>query len=301
MAIHIWEETKKVAEIMREAAKKEIMPRFGKVKREEKEGASGKELVTEADIKASEFILERVRKDFPGSYSEEHLYEDRFNYERVWQFDPLDGTSDFCSGMLDGFAMHGAFLERNPEGKYDSKAGIIYLPGIDKLWMADDEHFTFKNNGLRQKIPEVRRDLLRGWIWNTDIRETDKVKYDNNGKVVHPLPLHIKTYKNIADKLGKRLEIIPGGGSGASFSDLLEGKINVLVINWDSSKEWDIAMAEPLVKKRGGFLCSFDGNDYKYNRKDSLNRAGYVSSIAFSKEEIMPHIYFDTFLKKGNT
>ncbi len=290
MGFDLWDETKSVAVIMQEAAEKEIMPRFGKqIERKEKQTSSGRELVTEADIRASRYILDRVRKRFPGSYSEEHLHDDRFNYERIWQFDPLDGTNEFSAGMRNGFAMHGAFLERQKNGEYRAKAGILYIPGEKKLWMADDGNFSFKINGRETAIDKPRKDLVRGWIRKSDINSPGAIFY-NNGNEVDSIKELKSIYRKIANGLKLSDKIIAGGGSGASFSDLLEDKVNLLILNWNNSKEWDIAMTEPIVKVRGGFLCDFQGNEYSYNRKDHLNRLGYVASITFKKEEIMPYL-----------
>lgn len=75
-------------------------------------------------------------------------------------------------------------------------------------------------------------------------------------------------------------------------------------MNYNYTKEWDLAMAEPLIRARGGFICDLDGNEFTYNRKDSqglgepYNLNGYVISIAFSKEEIIPNISKDLLIDK---
>jgi len=79
-------EVKQMIELMLKASKKEILPRWGKVKAKQKGGKKRfKDIVTKADIKTSSFILKNIRKKFPGSYSEEHKYSDRFNYDLIWQ------------------------------------------------------------------------------------------------------------------------------------------------------------------------------------------------------------------------
>lgn len=274
---------KKVIEVMKEAAQKEILPRFGRVNLRVKESfGSFDEYATEADKEASKIILEKIRPEFPGSYSEEQLFENRFDYDLVWQFDPLDGTQEFGESLADGYAMHGALLKR--EGKiWKPINGIIYLPGVDKLWYSDGEELHFICEGSERALPEITRNEIRGYVR----------KVDPNHKIGN-------FYLTLGEKLGIGAVTLASGGAGASISDLLEDKINLIIMNYDYTKEWDLAMAEPIIKARGGFICDMFGNEFCYNRKENppFNRNGYVISVAFKKEEITPEIPKDLLIRK---
>jgi 3'-phosphoadenosine 5'-phosphosulfate (PAPS) 3'-phosphatase len=69
-------------------------------------------------------------------------------------------------------------------------------------------------------------------------------------------------------------------------------------MNYDYTKEWDVAMAEPHIHEQGGFLCDLNANEFTYNRKDPFNRNGYIASIAFEKAEIMRFISPDLLIRK---
>jgi len=275
-------------EIIREASRTEILPRWKSVEAREK-GAKKrfKDIVTEADVEASKFILERLRKKFPGSYSEEHKYVDRFDHDLIWQIDPVDGTQEFCEGMADGYACHAALLKRIGN-VFMPVAGIIYLPGVDKLWYNDgSSKVVFISGGKEKAIPNVLRKELLGYVRRVDPNQQLE-----------------SFYRQLGDKLCIKSVVIRRGGSGASISDLLEGKINLIVMNYDYTKEWDLAMAEPIIRARGGFICDLNGDEFMYNRKDvagmdePYNLNGYVVSIAFRKDEIIPHIPQDLLQRR---
>ena len=104
---------------------------------------------------ASRYILERIRVRFPGSYSEEQKYPDRFDYDYVWQLDPVDGTQEFYSGMANGYAVNAALLHRQANGTYQSIAGIIYLPSSDTVW--------YSNGKTLNRPAQPTRQQLCGW------------------------------------------------------------------------------------------------------------------------------------------
>lgn len=93
-----------VAEIIREAAQAEILPRFRKLEphqiREKKPG----DLVTEADVEAERFLTRRLMEVLPGSLvvGEEATAHDPRVLDGlagdapVWVVDPVDGTANFA-------------------------------------------------------------------------------------------------------------------------------------------------------------------------------------------------------------
>jgi len=64
-----------------------------------KEGTS-LDIVTEADFKANEFLVKKIKEKFPehGIISEE-MDDDNESAEYVWIIDPLDGTHNFFGGL----------------------------------------------------------------------------------------------------------------------------------------------------------------------------------------------------------
>ena len=282
-----YEEVQWTIPILRDVAEKEILPRFrsGKIIEERKsETVSGYEnTVTLADKRASKGILNIVRKRLPGSYSEEDIYKDRFNYDSVWHFDPVDGTREFATGIKDGFSLNAALLEKQPNGDYWPVAGITYLPAIDKLVYNDgsDEN-VFLDRGKRVKIPDPSKKEILGWVRRVDPSQKLSDFYITLGK-----------------KFGLQARPIFRGSIGSSIVDLLEGKINLIVYNYNITREWDWGVAVPIIKAARGFMCDLNGDEFKnYNRRITSNNEhcflnGVITSIAFKKDEIIPHITKD--------
>lgn len=274
--------------LIQDVAKREILPRWWKVIGQQKwEKRWFKDLVTEADKRASEKILNGVRLLFPWSYSEEHKYTDRFWAQLLRQIDPVDGTQEFCEWDVDGYACHATLLQREKDGTYKWVWGIIYQPWIDNLWYYDSEEVVHISEWKRISLPTYDKHTLRGRIRKVD-----------------PSQALDRFYHDLGTSKGVPIKVVPWWGSWASFADLFNNKINLLIMNYNYTKERDIAMAEPIIKALGGFLCDFDGNEFTYNRADEpwlwepYNLRWYIASIAYKKEEILPYLTQDLLINK---
>lgn len=283
-------EVEYMVDLVIEACKKEVLPRWWNVIAKEKwYKKQFRDIVTEADLKTSEYILNHIRPKFPGSYSEEHKFLDRFSNDLIWQIDPVDWTDEFCEEIIDGYACHAALLKRAQDDIFYSVAWIIYLPGVDKLWYnyGLNKGVIFINKWIKKVIPNNSRDKLVWYIRNVD--QNEKLK---------------QFYNVLWKKLNIPSKTILSWWAWASISDLLEWKINLIVMNYNYTKEWDLAMAEPIIKELGWFICDFDGNDFIYNRQDvdkldePYNLNGYVISIVFNKDEIISNIPKDLLINK---
>lgn len=55
---------------------------------------------------------------------------------------------------------------------------------------------------------------------------------------------------------------------------------------------WDVSAAQPIIEALGGFVCDLTGQEISYNKsnkvQDQFNRQGFIASIVFSKEQILP-------------
>lgn len=266
-----------IADTIIAAADECILPRFGKqLQIDHKEQVVGyKEIVTEADLAASDFMLDRLRGRWPGSYSEESSPEEKARstkFDVLVQLDPIDGTNEFSDGMADGFAVHAAVLHRVGGKPYQPVAGFIYIPGEKKLWFTDElGQLHLQLDGVEQELPEVAPiDAVRGYV--RKYRISDNL---------------LKYYELLGERLDLPVEIVELGGSGSGFSALLEGRINVKFQNLNYSKEWDLSMAVPMILARGGFVTDVFGRQYEFNRQDPYNRAGYISSLSFRSDQIL--------------
>ncbi|MCB9076650.1 MAG: inositol monophosphatase [Anaerolineaceae bacterium] len=94
-------------------------------------------LVTEADLKIEQFLVEHFRTAFPeyGLLSEEGYRSPNWdNQAAVWAIDPLDGTSVFSQGLPGWGISIGLLIQGQPA------FGMFYLPLTDDLAISSTTH-----------------------------------------------------------------------------------------------------------------------------------------------------------------
>ena len=99
------------------------------------------DLVTEADVAVSDFIVEEIKKKFPdhGIITEETdgIYNDGAEY--TWVIDPIDGTRNFANHIPIWCTMIGITKNDQPY------IGVIYDPLHDELFYAKSGEGAFCN------------------------------------------------------------------------------------------------------------------------------------------------------------
>lgn len=124
-------DVEKVTAILREAAEKDILPRFRNLGRHEVMSKHGGEIVTVADLEAEKRLTRRLSDLVPGSLvvGEESVAGNPAILEKLegaqgpaWLVDPVDGTNNFASGS-EVFAIIVCFLV---DGQ--ARAGWIHDP-----------------------------------------------------------------------------------------------------------------------------------------------------------------------------
>lgn len=97
-------------------------------------GADARDVVTSVDLAVNDFILEKIKKNFPDDviYSEESGGLEQG--KRIWAIDPIDGSSNFSRG-IPHFAVCLALIENDVP-----QIGAVYNPVTKEL-------FSFKKGG----------------------------------------------------------------------------------------------------------------------------------------------------------
>ena len=120
--------------IIKDISNDELMPRFNKVQAQNKKDGS---LVTQADWSVQEAVKIELAKQFPefGFFAEEMTDSElksffAENHSGYWCLDPLDGTSNFASG-LPYFAISLALIKDN-----QTVFGLVYDPVRDECFTA---------------------------------------------------------------------------------------------------------------------------------------------------------------------
>lgn len=126
-----------LADLLAEAANKEIMPRFRRLGQGDiRQKTSAADLVTEADVNAERYITAQLNARFPNALivGEEAcsdnvaLLDGLGDADLAFTIDPVDGTFNFASGV----PLFGVMLAVVSKG--ETVAGIIYDP-VGKDWI----------------------------------------------------------------------------------------------------------------------------------------------------------------------
>jgi fructose-1,6-bisphosphatase/inositol monophosphatase family enzyme len=126
-------------DIVRAAAKSEILPRFRRLRPQDVRTKSAPDdLVTEADLAAEDVISTKLAQDFPDALivGEEAVASDPTLLDRLPQaelafvIDPVDGTWNFAAGLAT-FGVILAVVERG-----QTVMGLLYDPVLDDWVMA---------------------------------------------------------------------------------------------------------------------------------------------------------------------
>ncbi len=123
-----------VAQIVKTAAREELLPRFAKAERSYKSDGS---IVTEADVAMQQRMTGELAA-FSPQYrllGEEMTEEEQSGLLRageggLWCLDPLDGTSNFASGIPFFSVSLGLLIDRKPY------LGLVYDPLRDECFTA---------------------------------------------------------------------------------------------------------------------------------------------------------------------
>lgn len=195
-------------------------------------GESAYDIKDAGDAAAQHFLAAELAAHRPDDavLSEEEGKEDarRFESDRVWIIDPLDGTREFSEGRHD-WAVHVALWTVDEFG-----AGAVSLPALDKV-LATDPPAT---------LPPSDREVPR--------LVTSRTRAPYSAVLV-------------AEGLGA--EAVRLGSAGAKAMSVLLGETDIYVhdggmYQWDSAAPAAVALAAGLHASR------LDGSPLVYNDRD---------------------------------
>jgi myo-inositol-1(or 4)-monophosphatase len=198
-------------------------------------------IVTEADLKSETMIIKIIEQKFPlhNIISEESGFLDR-HAEFTWVIDPLDGTSNFVSGIPWFGVLIALFRSNTPI------MGGAYLPVQDNLYFAEKGKGAFRNEKLL--TPIQCRDITDSLIaFCVDYTE-DKALLDKE----------IEMYRYITGKARN----IRSTNSLLDFIFVAESRFGG-VLNFNT-KVWDISALSLIISETGGFMKNIDGSEIHF-------------------------------------
>jgi myo-inositol-1(or 4)-monophosphatase len=205
----------------------------------EKESQSS--IVTEADIESEKRIINLIKTGFPGHniISEEcgFIYN---KSEFTWIIDPLDGTSNFASGIPWFGVLISLFKGNEPV------MGGAYLPVGDDMYFAEKGRGAFKNG---EPLPRLENKDLKDSLFAFCVDYTEDQDFLNRG---------LELYKSIV----KRSRNIRSTNCLIDFIYVAEGKFGG-VMNFNT-RVWDISALGLIISELGGVMKNVNGSEIKY-------------------------------------
>jgi 3'(2'), 5'-bisphosphate nucleotidase len=218
--------------------------------------------VTHADLAANEIILSHLISSFPedGILSEESAdSENRFSKKYVWVIDPLDGTKDYIAKTGE-FSVNIALIH-----EHQVVLGVIAVPLKKSLYYALQGRGAFcRYDGKDTPI-------------NVSQRTTNLIALKSRFHVRENEALYFATHR---DKIPE----VRTCGSAYKACLIACGDADLAIKMSSGTKEWDVAASVILIQEAGGVFLTPYGAPLLFNRRDVVNRDGYLIMNAMHKD-----------------
>jgi myo-inositol-1(or 4)-monophosphatase len=205
-------------------------------------------LVTEADLRSEEAIIQTIRNTFPEHQilSEEQGLQDIPQHPIKWIIDPLDGTINFAHG----FPMYNVSIGLEYQGT--CVIGVIYDPTRDEIFLGQQGRGATLN-GMPIQVsttPKLAEALL-----------VTGFAYD----------IHTATDNNLKEFCAFTLRARGMRRTGTAAIDLCYIACGRLDGFWEFQlNPWDTAAGKVIVDEAGGKITDYAGEPYSIYGKTIL-------------------------------
>lgn len=239
----------RLAGILRQAAKDEIMPRFRRLDDGDiRSKTNAFDLVTEADENAERVITAAINAHSPNTVvigeeavaARPGLLDGQYEDRTVIYVDPVDGTYNFAAG-LPLFAVMAAVVENG-----EPVAGVIYDP------LGDDFLMTERGCGTWQVFPDGRRVRQR-------FAEAAPIEQMGGLASVSYLPDAVRS--QVLGNLAKVKMFANYRCAGHEYRMAAGGDVHFLMYN--KLMPWDHVAGALMMREAGAHVARFDGSEYK--------------------------------------
>lgn len=234
-------DSQRVAELMRETAAAELLPRFRNLAKHEIREKKPGDLVTVADVASEQRLASGLAKILPGVpvVGEEGVDADPSLVDLIgrpgescWIVDPLDGTANFAAGR-DRFAMIVCLV-------HDTRTiggWILDVPNDRMAAVEKGKGVTLDGAAVHGKAPEGRPNGLIG----------DRVRKEFD--------------RQLSDGQRARLgELTTLRCAGREYIEMLAGHFSFSL--YRMTKPWDHAAGALMLTEAGGNALRFNGAPY---------------------------------------
>lgn len=242
-----------VANILRDAAQAEILPRFrGEIAHGVRQKTSSFDLVTDADEAAEAAIEAALRREFPdcaviGEEATSHdatLLDTLSEFDLAFVIDPVDGTKNFSSG-LPLFGVMAAVLRRG-----EVIAGIILDP------IRDDWAISVAGEGAW--IESNTGQLL-------NLRVATPLPVSEMSGIVNWLFFPAPFKKQITANLSRVAAAVDYRCAAHQYRAVASGHYDFAL--YGKMTPWDHAAGVLIHKEAGGYAAFLDGRPYTVRQR----------------------------------
>lgn len=199
-------------------------------------------VVTEADLASEKVILELLQ-DSAESYNvitEESGYLDNGS-EFTWVVDPLDGTSNYASGLPWFGVIIALFHKETPI------LGGMYLPVNKELYTSELDKGSWKNG---EPIRVTDSDKLAEHLLAYSFDFSD-------------VPGKTESEMEILKRLSKKVRNIRSTNSLVDFCYTADGRLGAALNQ--TTKIWDIAVPWLMIREGGGKVTDIQGREIRFD------------------------------------
>jgi myo-inositol-1(or 4)-monophosphatase len=224
-----------VERIMKNAGEIILSYRFKPLKRTEKENAG---FVTPADIHTETYLIEELNKLEPGIgfFADENGHQPGTNTDYSWVIDPLDGTTNFASG-LPHFCISVALT-------YKDKPilGCVYQPLLQEFFYAIPGQGAYLNDAKIQvsSTCTIKDSFLLFCI-----------PYGKNEGAQ-------RLFENVLSLSQKSYSMRLLGAAALDQSYVACGRIDGMF--FEQLSWWDVAAGSLIIEEAGGMVSDYNGN-----------------------------------------
>lgn len=220
---------------------------FGKVVGSSKTNDNN-QVLTDTDIEIGHLLTSRTKTVYPEyNIIDEELGIIDNGSRFTWVFDPIDGTSNFASGVPTYGIMVGLLRDETPI------AGGVVLPEQQELYIAEEGKGAFCNGRPLHVAPETR--LLSSLVaFGIDGQQDNPQSTRDEMALYAEIVLGIRNLRT-SNSTAFDVMMVASGRYGAA---MYKGrKVN-------SSKIWDNVGPQIIVTEAGGLYTDFYGDPISY-------------------------------------
>ena len=215
---------------------------FGKVSGTTKEGDNN-QVLTQTDLAIGQYIISKIKEVYPDHNiidEEAGVIDNKSEY--TWIIDPIDGTSNFASGVPLYGIMIGLLEEATPI------AGGFALPAFDEIYTAEKGKGA-QCNGKEIRVTRETKLLSSLVAYQIDGHQEDPQITKDECTLLSEILLNIRNVRN--------------GGSCFDAAMVAKGKYGAYLNR--TSKIWDNVPEQIVIEEAGGIYTDFFGKPMDYS------------------------------------